>query len=85
MPQVKMYADIANLPEDRRIDLIGHRAIDHKKVVNFIVEDDAKANRYVQKLQAKFPTIRIIGRDLRLFGTVLLVVVSVGPPAEGQA
>jgi hypothetical protein len=75
------YVDIASLDEDKRIDLIGHRAMDHKEVVAFVTDaDPGKANRYIRKLQAKFPTIRILDR---FPGPVPnTVTVKVGPPAE---
>ena len=47
------FADVGGpdgLPEDKRIDLIGHRVVDHHEQVGFIVEDDEKADRYVAKL-----------------------------------
>lgn len=47
-------------------------------VIGFIVEDHAKADRYVKKLREKFPTIRIIDRfDGPVANTV---TVRVGPP-----
>ncbi len=61
MPQ---FVDIADLKEDDRIDLIGHRVMDHRDVVSFIVEDDAKADRYIEKLQKKFPCIIVAWRGL---------------------
>jgi predicted DNA repair protein MutK len=81
MTKKPAFADIAGLPEDDRIDIIGHNAVTHKKVVGFIVEDDAKADRYLQKLTAKFPGIQVIYRG-SWRNTVL---VKVGPPAEGKS
>lgn len=76
-----VYADIADLEEDRRIDLIGHTVMEHRKTVAFVTDADAgKADRYVTKLQAKFPGIVVIDRFL---GPVANTVsVKVGPPAE---
>lgn len=57
------FADIADLEEDRRIDVIGHRAIDHRETVAFVTDDDpGKADRYIRKLKAKFPLIEEIER-----------------------
>ena len=47
------YADLADLPEDERIAIIGRTAESGKRVA-FVVEDDAKANRYMTKLAARF-------------------------------
>lgn len=54
------FADLADLPEDERIRLIAGTAA-HGHMVAFIVDDDAKADRYVTKL-AKYP-VRIINRE----------------------
>ena len=64
------------LPEDKRIDLIGHRVVDHKEQVGFVVEDDAKADRYISKLKAKFPSI-VVKERLRgpVKGTVSVILV----------
>jgi hypothetical protein len=75
---VTVFADIADHDEDTRIEIIGHAAVDHQQVTGFIVETDAKADRYVRKLQEKYPLIRIIARSPGpVAGTVL---VKVGPP-----
>jgi len=60
---VPQFADIADFDEDKRIDIIGHRVTVHKDMVAFVVEDDGqKADRYMRKLKAKFPTITEVGR-----------------------
>lgn len=48
-----VYADLADLPEDDRIERIG-RAAERGQRVAFIVEDDLKANRYIKKLIERF-------------------------------
>lgn len=70
----KAFADLGDLPEDERIWLIaGTAAQGH--VIAFIVEDDAKADRYVAKLAA-YP-VRIIDRSSGpVKGTI---AVRVGP------
>jgi hypothetical protein len=70
---VKAYADLADLPEDDRIRLIAQTAV--ATVVGFVVEDDAKADRYIEKL-SRYP-VRIVGRGSGpVKGTVM---VRVGP------
>jgi hypothetical protein len=59
---MKTYADLASLSEDERIDAIGHHVLDHQHTVGFIVEDYAKADRYIEKMQEKFPTIMVLYR-----------------------
>ena len=56
------FVDLHNLSEDARIEMIGHRAVDHKERVAFVVEDDEKADRYVAKLKAKFPSVSVVER-----------------------
>lgn len=75
------YADIADYEEDERIGMIGHQVMDHKKTVAFIVDDiKGKAERYIAKLQERFPGIQIIGRGQ---GPVPeTVYVKVGPPTN---
>ncbi|MGH3427947.1 MAG: hypothetical protein ACRDQZ_10340 [Mycobacteriales bacterium] len=74
------YVDIASMPEDRRIDLIGHRAVVHKESVAFVVEDDEKADRYIAKLRDKYPTIQVNSRGAGpVKGTIY---VKVGPRTD---
>lgn len=71
------FADLADRSEDSRIQIIGETATIEKLVVGFIVEDNAKADRYVEKLKKQFPTIHIIQRGK---GPVAgSVMVQVGP------
>ena len=81
MKKPKFYADLHSLEEDRRIDMIGHRCIDHKEVVAFVTEDDpGKAERYIRKLKQKFPGIVILDR---FRGPIKgAVTVKIGPPPE---
>ena len=82
---MKAFADIADHDEDTRIDMIGKATMSGKPtsaekplIIGFVVEDHTKADRYVKKLQEKFPTIRIIDRfDGPIANTV---TVRVGPP-----
>jgi hypothetical protein len=71
---MKAYADLASLPEDERIAIIGQTA--STSIVGFFVDDDAKADRYIEKLK-KYP-VRLIERrsDVLVRGTVF---VRVGP------
>jgi hypothetical protein len=58
-----VYADIADLEEDDRIDMIGRKVEEQKLTVAFITDaDPGKADRYIQKLLTRFPGIEVIGR-----------------------
>ena len=71
---MRAYADLFGLPEDERIRVIAEVAASGE-VVGFVVEDDAKADRYVEKLKA-YP-VRLIDR---MRGPVAgTVMVRVGP------
>lgn len=73
---MKAYADLADLPENERIAIIGQTAASGQ-VVGFFVDDDAKADRYLKKLLAGY-SVRLIDRkkDAVVKGTVM---VRVGP------
>lgn len=72
------YADLADLPEDARIEMIGEMAA-RGLLVGFVVEDDEKADRYVGKLVDRFK-VRIVDR---MPGPVKnTVLVRVGPVAH---
>jgi hypothetical protein len=56
------FADIADLPEDDRITIIGQQAM-NGGVIAFCTDiDPGKADRYVRKLLAKFPELEELGR-----------------------
>lgn len=56
------YADLKGVPEDVRIDLIGKGTLAGRLVTGFLVEDEAKADRYIAKLKARFPSIVVVGK-----------------------
>lgn len=71
---MKAFTDLADLPEDKRIEIIAEAA--KTQTVGFVVDDHPKADRYCEKL-AKYPAIRVIDRvDGPVAGAVL---VRVGP------
>lgn len=69
MPRdVPPFVDLHSLPEDRRIELMAHRAIKHQERVGFVVELDpdgghSKGDRYVQKLKQRFPALAVLRRS----------------------
>ena len=54
------FADIADLPEDERVSIIGRYA-ESGIVIAFIVDDDEKADRYIRKLRQRHK-VRVISR-----------------------
>jgi fructose-1,6-bisphosphatase/sedoheptulose 1,7-bisphosphatase-like protein len=69
---MKAFADLADLPEDKRIRAIAEIA-EHGHSVAFVVEDDAKADRYIEKL-TKF-NVHVTARgDGPVAGTVFVKV-----------
>jgi hypothetical protein len=73
---MKAFADLADLPEDERITAIAAAAV-AGNVVGFVVEDDAKADRYTRKLGA-YP-VRIVDRKHFTLKGHDMVMVRVGP------
>ena len=73
------FADLADFEEDKRIEMIGHTVMAHKKTVAFVTDSDpGKAERYIDKLKKRFPGIVIVDRfDGPVSNTV---TVKVGPP-----
>ena len=75
-----VYADIADHEEDDRIDIIGAAVMREQKTAAFVVEIEtpSKADRYIRKLEAKFPGIRVVARgNGPVEGTEF---VKMGPP-----
>ena len=60
------FFNLVSLPEDERIELIGHRVVDHREVVGFMVDVEngshAKGDRYIEKLTRRFPSITVMFR-----------------------
>lgn len=81
--KIPPFSDIAHLKENDRIDLIGKTIIeapndgDEPPVIAFIVENEEKADRYIRKLEKKFPGIRVIKR-IKNCPTPGLISVKVG-------
>ena len=80
-----VLADLKRLPENERIDVIGRTVMPEVPssaispvIVSFIVESDAKANRYIGKLQRAFPGIRVFERRGGFAAGTIMVRVS-GP------
>lgn len=70
------YADLGDLSEDTRVNMIGATAT-AGKIVAFIVEDDVKADRYLKKMRQHGYDIRVVERGK---GPVKnTVFVKVGP------
>jgi len=57
---VKAYADLASLPEDDRIALIGEAA--RQNIVGVCLEknDPAKIARYIQKVTDRYPDVKLL-------------------------
>lgn len=72
------YADLADLSEDTRIQLIGEQAKLGKRV-GFVVDNDEKADRYIAKLLVAFPGIEVASRNRGpVYGTILVAVIMSG-------
>lgn len=71
---MKAFADLADLPEDDRIRVIGETAEQGQRV-GFFVDDDAKADRYVEKLTRLY-RVQVVDRkrDVLVNHTVFVAV-----------
>lgn len=74
MSRLRGFADLQRLPEDERIAVIVASALDGN-TVGVLVDDEPKADRYVEKLNGQL-RVRVIGRTSQPNGTVL---IRVGP------
>ena len=77
--KTKIYQDLVHLPEDDRIAVLGQVA-EQGQIAAFIVEDDDKADRYIQKLQERFK-IQVLSRTPGRVGADQVVAVRIGPAA----
>jgi hypothetical protein len=71
------YADLFNLTEDDRIAIIGQQ-VEQGLTVGFVVEDDDKADRYIEKLMNRFRVDVVTRGSGPVKDTIL---VKVGPRA----
>ena len=72
-----LYADLHDLSEDDRIKLIAETVLSAGMVTGFLVENDKKADRYIEKLRKRFPGVDILGK---MRGpTKGIILVKVGP------
>jgi len=55
------FKDVADGPEHERIAIIGRHAM-AGQVVGFFVDDDAKADRYIEKLLRNHPQLEVTFR-----------------------
>ena len=75
---MRAFADLADLPEDQRIRIIGNTAMAGERV-GFFVDDEAKADRYIAKLTMLFPRVVVVERkaDVLVKNTVFIRVEQV--------
>lgn len=61
--RAKFFQDLYELPEDNRINLIGHYVMEHEAEVTFPTDDiPGKADRYIRKLLGSFKEIEVVER-----------------------
>lgn len=75
------YADLADMPEDQRIDVIGNMILRTGKTAAVCTDDEpGKPERYIRKILNKFPTLSI-GKTVK-GPTPGCVFIQVGPPGH---
>lgn len=83
MPEA--FFDLYKLDEDKRIDLIGHMVMTHKKTVAIMVDDEPdKPERYIRKLKQKFPMITTEGPFKGPVKDVVTIKVGLLPKPENN-
>lgn len=81
---MKGYADLASLPEDKRIELIAKTVADDQQTVAVFLEKDAKKiARYERKLHARRPGLLVIERLPGL--TPATVALRIKPKSQNVA
>jgi hypothetical protein len=78
------YQDLADRPEDDRIDRIGEAVMQGRRVA-FIVDDEpGKADRYAEKLTSRFPEVEVVAREPGFVPrTVILKAARKAPKQNG--
>jgi len=77
------YADVADLEEDKRIDIIGEHAMQKLKVAFCVDDEPGKADRYIKKLLTKFPELTLKERFLGPTpGVETVIVIKMEEPAS---
>lgn len=74
------YADLADLPEDDRIAIIGKTAEAGKLIAVAIDDDPKKVKRYIKKVTKRFPKARHIATLPGLVANT--VTIQFGPLAK---
>ena len=72
--------DLADLPEDERIQIIGEYVMKGHIAAIAIDDEDEKVARYIDKITTRFPKVRHISTDPGLVPET--VIVRVGPEAK---
>lgn len=75
------YSDLADLPEDERIRIVGETVTLHGKTVGLCVDDTpGKADRYKRKLRERFPGVVIL--DTKRGPVKGVITIRVGLPQQ---
>lgn len=76
---IKGYADLAGLPEDDRIRIIGEYAMAGNQVAVPVDEEGSdgyeKADRYVSKLLTRFPLLEFVSKGKGPVANVVTFIV----------
>lgn len=78
---LKGYSDLADLPEDKRIEVIGIAVTVKRETVAVALEnEEKKIVRYERKLKSRYPGLLAIERASGLVPNTILLLVSPMPP-----
>lgn len=76
---MKAYADIADLPEDDRITILGTMA-EQGQIVGFFVDTEVMADRYLRKLTKRF-RVELVDRSADVVKNTVFVKIRRKPDA----
>lgn len=71
-----IYVDLHKQSEKERIMMVGKAA--KGRMVNFVVETNAKADRYIAQLKADFPDVRVVERFVGPANTIVVKITRPG-------
>ena len=82
---VKAFVDVSKYPDETRIEIIGNAIMNAPKgsgdqpiIVGVVVDNPAKAARYIATMKEKFPQVRVI--DQHPMGVGETVAIRFGEP-----
>jgi hypothetical protein len=82
---MKGYSDLANLPEDKRIEIIGRTVVTSRQTVAVAIDDEPKkVARYIRKLNDRNPGLLNIEQVAGVVPNTVTLRVAAKPQNAAQ-